>query len=223
MHIHKTCPICGSIDLIEFNNRPSSKCANCGSLERSRYMFLLLNRMGVLAPESSILHIAPEPGIASRLRQLCAGYTAAEYDRDQHEQWTSPVELIDLDNVLETVPDRYDLILHNHVLSHAKNSVSSVLAQLKDRLNPGGKMLFSVPVRQGVRSVVSQKTDAPGDQGVQQMFGELDVLDVLSGDGEIQVAMIDPYQFLAKAELGNAYVPGSVANVSGHSIFRIEA
>lgn len=225
------CPICGSHDIVPFNNRPNARCANCGGLERTRYLYLLLNRMGLLSPKASILHLAPEPGLFRKLSTLTSGYEAKDYDPSQYVKWSPEVGFANLCDVEGTVRQKYDLILHNHVLEHVPCSVSRVLQNLRERLKPRGIMLFSVPIRIGSETsedispeITHEERHARfGQWDHLRLFGDKDVLNVLYGKEQNPVKLIDPSMYLSGAELSEAAVPPAVCGLTGHSIFALEA
>lgn len=71
------CNLCACTEFIDFNNRPEALCKNCGSLERTRLLWLFLQQTKI-NKDTNILHIAPEKGIYDNLtsmtdfaRQIC--------------------------------------------------------------------------------------------------------------------------------------------------------
>lgn len=231
MNLIKSCPVCNSDDIIEFNGRPNARCNNCGSLERTRYLYLLLNRMGILKPDMSILHLAPEPGLFMRLSRLSRDFKAVDYDTSQYKNWSPSVGFIDLCKQDETLDGKYDLIIHNHVLEHVPCSVSKTLSDLRKRLNKGGVMLFSVPIRRNADTTEDLSDDLSEDDRKRlfgqwdhmRIFGDQDVLKVLKGREKNPVSIVDPYAYLSAIDLSTAFVPETVAGVTGSSIFRLNA
>jgi SAM-dependent methyltransferase len=192
---------------------------------------MLMNRMGVLRRDTSVLHPAPEPGLFFRISQLCREYKAVDYDPCQYDKWNPKVEFIDLCKIDETLEGTFDLIIHNHVLEHIPCSVSSVLAQLRSRLNQGGIMLFSVPIRPEAKTTENLDSNLThedrkrlfGQWDHLRIFGDQDVLDVLRGQEENPVSLVNPEEYLAPSELSAAFVPWTVSDLTGDSIFQISA
>ncbi|MCH2076142.1 MAG: class I SAM-dependent methyltransferase [Rhodobacteraceae bacterium] len=194
-------------------------------------MFLLLNRMGILHPDTSVLHFAPEPGMFRRLSQLCSSYTPMDYNVDQYDKWSPEVRFVDLCDVDGTVTGTYDLIIHNHVLEHVPCSVSSVVAKLKARLNPGGVMLFSIPTRAGVAtsedldpSLTHEERHARfGQWDHMRLFGADDVIEILNGSEDNGAELVPAYDYISPKEREMALLPPAIERLSGHSIYKVAA
>lgn len=143
------CNICGGTDFTDMPKRPSVRCAGCGSLERTRLTALYVSRHLELPPEPHILHFAPEPGLSALLRQLGRDHYRA-LDLDPARYPGLGVEHFDLCRDLHRLPrNRFDLIVHNHVLEHIECNYSAVLIRLAHALSDTGTMLFSVPIVPG--------------------------------------------------------------------------
>lgn len=118
MRFDPICPVCGSREFKDFGGRPNARCANCHSMERSRLMFVLLERLGLLRKGIRVLHFAPEFGIAARLRGLASEYVTADFDIKQYEKSFPQIVAVDLAKDKLSRFRGFDLILHNHVLEH---------------------------------------------------------------------------------------------------------
>ncbi len=143
------CNICGGTAFTDMPKRPRVRCADCGSLERTRVAALHLSEH--LRPRlgSHILHFAPERGFAAMLRELGgANYRAVDVDPSRYPGLD--VEPFDLCRDVFGLPlDRYDLIVHNHVLEHIECNYTAVLMRLARSLTETGTMMFSVPILPG--------------------------------------------------------------------------
>lgn len=231
MKIKACCPICNTDEFIDFNGRANARCKNCGAMERTRHMFLLLNRMGLLRANMSVLHFAPEPGMFRRLSQLCAVYKPMDYNPAQYAKWSPEVCFADLCDVDGTVDGTYDLIIHNHVLEHVPCSVSEVLAKLKARLNPGGRMLFSVPIRRRVASAEdldpslshAERHARFGQWDHMRVFGDQDVFSVLNGATGNNVQQVQTFDYISEKEQEMACLPDAIGWLSGHAILMMRA
>lgn len=143
------CNICGGTEFTDMPKRPNVRCADCGSLERTRLAALHISRHVRLPPEARILHFAPERGLAAMLREFGGdNYRALDIDPSRYPGLD--VESFDLcRDVFELPRDSFDLIVHNHVLEHVECNYSAVLARLARSLSDTGTMLFSVPIVPG--------------------------------------------------------------------------
>lgn len=143
------CNICGGTEFTDMPKRPKVRCADCGSLERTRLAALHISRHVRLPPEARILHFAPERGLAAMLRELGGdNYRALDIDPSRYPGLD--VESFDLCRDVFGLPrDSFDLIVHNHVLEHIECNYSAVLTRLARSLSDTGTMLFSVPIVPG--------------------------------------------------------------------------
>ena len=74
-HVRERCPACGfEGPFVAFGNPPrlGAQCPGCGSLERHRFLALLLDQ-GLIPEGSDILHFAPEARVGSLLRRVANG------------------------------------------------------------------------------------------------------------------------------------------------------
>ena len=142
------CNICGCSAFLDMPKRPRVRCADCGSLERTRVAALHVRQLDLLAG-SRILHCAPERGLSGLLRGIAgANYRAVDIDPERYPGLG--VERFDLcRDVFGLAVGSYDLIVHNHVLEHLECNYSAVLLRLARALSEGGTMLFSMPILPG--------------------------------------------------------------------------
>lgn len=138
------CPLCHS-HLSGFLNlhRPYHRwCPVCRSLQRHRLIWLFLERFTMITPEQpqTMLHFAPEPGLARRFAQMpyLRYITADRFDRSA---------MMRLD--ITTIPfdeNTFDLILCSQVLEHVPND-RQAMRELYRVLKPGGSALILVPIQ----------------------------------------------------------------------------
>ena len=137
------CPICDS-DLRAFLilHRPYHRwCPVCLSLQRHRLIWIFLQRHTSLLDNKhkKILHIAPEPSLASQLRVL----EKAHYISGDLEAHKAMIR-IDITNI--NMPDgSQDVIVCNHVLEHVRDD-SKAMSELARILNEDGFALITVPI-----------------------------------------------------------------------------
>ena len=65
------CNICDGTKFLDFNGRVGIMCVSCKSVERTRLVWMYIERLG-LHRDSRILHLAPERGIYDKLTKLVA-------------------------------------------------------------------------------------------------------------------------------------------------------
>lgn len=147
--IEVACPICGGRAFEAVKNRPNDRCSGCGSLRRTRAVWLLLSDHCKVMPAHRIAHFAPEKAISDKLMPLCgANYEAYDFAPARYK--FANAKKIDLCTDLGALEDGgYDLVIHNHVLEHVPCNYTVVLLGLHALLKPGGYHVFSVPILSG--------------------------------------------------------------------------
>lgn len=163
------CNLCGCERFVDMPKRPKVRCADCGSLERTRVAALYLAGADRPAQEASILHFAPERGLSRLLRPIGgANYRALDIDPDRYPDLG--VERFDLCADVFGLPEQsVDLIVHNHVIEHLECNYTAVLTRLVKALKPEGIMVFSMPILPGD---FSDEIVAASDQVKLERFGE---------------------------------------------------
>ena len=143
------CPICNNKEFKTYNNRKKAQCTKCKSLERGRYLWLVLQKMNILKPKIRVLHIAPENFLIKPLHDLCGDYYhPCDIEPNRYNNQIIKIFKLDMCSDLNKLPsDCFDLIIHNHVLEHIPCSVEAVLKSLIRIMKPGGYQFFTVPFR----------------------------------------------------------------------------
>lgn len=136
------CPICGhGFDRFKDDwNRPNALCWRCGSHERQRAQWLLLERRHeLLASARSLLHFSPEWCLVQRLREWPRlRYVTADLDAQNVD--------LHLDVTALALPDgAFDAVLCSHVLEHVPNDARA-MAELRRITAPTGFCLVMVPL-----------------------------------------------------------------------------
>lgn len=151
-----TCNICGGTEFRDFRGRANVQCVGCNSLERLRMLALHFETL-ILPRNARVLHIAPEEGIwrILRTRPEIGDYVVADYTPELYKFVTC--RKIDLCNLEEWPSDRFDLILHSHVLEHTRCNIAYTLYHLHRMLTPGGRHMFIVPFTKGAYDESFQK------------------------------------------------------------------
>ena len=133
------------------NARPNAKCASCGSLERTRLLYLYLEKLGLPKPGSRVLHFAAEKGLYDSISKIVdvKDYTVADIAPEKFP-FAKNVVRFDLCRDVETLPDDYfDLIINSHVLEHVKCDISYVLFHLHRALRTDGWHMCMIPFFSG--------------------------------------------------------------------------
>ena len=220
------CNICGGTAFVDMPKRPAVRCAQCGSLERTRVAALHLSGL-VLPVQPRILHFAPERGLSALLQARGgAGYRALDIDPSRYPGLR--VEPFDLcRDVFALAPASQDLIVHNHVLEHIECNYSAVLLRLTRALAPGGTMLFSMPILPGpftdelIEGSPDEKREKFGDMIHVRRFGTAFLQQTLG----MLFALPERYDLTARfseAELAEANIPPHHWRAyTGASIFKI--
>ncbi len=137
----RQCPICGHAGIMIGVGHPprwDARCANCGSRERHRLLWLWAKQDGAnRLMDKRILHFAPEKA----LRKALSGNPRYETADLRQAGVTHQVDITRL-----PMPDgRYDVVIVNHVLEHIDDDRRAI-RELYRVLCPGGVALLTVPL-----------------------------------------------------------------------------
>lgn len=139
------CNVCDRTDFFEGWYRPyqiDSKCPNCGSIERTRFMYEILSKniINELDPtKTKILHFAPEPIIENYLRRTFASYTSADL-------FAEADIIVNIEDI-KLPEESYDIVIASHVLEHVDDRLA--VNQIEKILKSAGKFVCMVPMVQG--------------------------------------------------------------------------
>lgn len=208
--------------------RPKVRCADCGSLERTRVAALYLLGNDRPAQNASILHFAPERGLSRLLRPIGgSNYRALDIDPSRYPDLG--VERFDLCADVFGLPEgSVDLIVHNHVIEHLACNYTAVLLRLSKALKPGGLMLFSLPILPGD---FTDEIIVASDQAKLERFGEslhvrrfgADVLQQTLGMVFDMPAEYDLTARFHESQLAEANIPPHHWHAyTGASVFRVK-
>jgi SAM-dependent methyltransferase len=136
------CPICGHrFDRFKDDwNRPNALCWRCGSAERHRMQWLVLNGpRGLLDGPRSMLHFAPEWALRHKLERLDGvRYITGDLNPDGVD--------LRLDVTALDLPDQsFDAVLCSHVLEHVDDD-RAAMRELARVTALGGWCLVMVPL-----------------------------------------------------------------------------
>jgi SAM-dependent methyltransferase len=137
-----TCPVCEhSFDAFKNDwNRVGALCWRCGSHERHRAQWLLLQRRPELLEDArSLLHFSPEWCLRRRFEAIAGlRYVTADLDPDGVD--------VQLDVTCLKLPDGvFDAVLCSHVLEHVPHDAKA-MRELRRITAPQGFCLVMVPL-----------------------------------------------------------------------------
>ncbi len=143
------CNLCGARSFIDYAGRAAAMCTECGSVERTRALKLILDHFKLIWPGARVLHIAPELGIARHIHATVGeGYDPVDLAPERYREVGA--RRFDLAEDAARLPGAtYDLILHSHVMEHITCDVTSVLWHLHRAIKFSGKHVFCVPIMPG--------------------------------------------------------------------------
>ena len=197
------CPVCGH----EFDgfkddrNRPDALCWRCGSHERHRAQWLLLERRSeLLAEAQSLLHFAPEWALRDRLRRIGhLRYVTADLDRPDVD--------LNLDvTSLELSDGCFDAVICSHVLEHVTDD-GAAMNELCRITAPGGWCLVMVPLDLG-RAATYEDSRITEPKQREQAFGRPDHVRVYGTDigDRLAAAGFQVEQIRPREEFGDCLV-----------------
>jgi len=145
------CNLCGSEEFVDMNQttRKNVKCKKCGSLERTRLLWMYLQKFKI-DKETKLLHIAPEKGLYKALLKLLNKhhYIVGDVNPKQYSFVEECIE-INLCNLENQPSFEYDLIIHSHVLEHIPCNIAYTLFHLHRMLKKDGYHIFIIPFLNG--------------------------------------------------------------------------
>ena len=193
------CPLCGhGFDRFKADwNRPNALCWRCGSHERHRAQWLVLNgARGLLRGPRSLLHFAPEWTLRHRLEQV-----------DGLRYVTADLYMEDVDlrldvTALDLPDDGFDAVLCSHVLEHVDDDAAA-MRELARVTAPGGWCLVMVPLDLGRQETYEDPAITAPEERV-RAFWQHDHVRLYAADiGErLTAAGFDVERIRPRAELG---------------------
>ena len=162
------CPICNS-GLRSFPaiyREHMRWCPVCFSLQRHRLVWLFLHSpyVQIRSQPRRMLHLAPEPGIATRLAALS---NLSYINADMFDP--SAMLRLDLCN-LGTCDNAFDLVYCSHVLEHVQSDLRA-LSEMRRVLRPGSHAIILVPITAAATFEDPTLTD-PAER--ERLFGQHD-------------------------------------------------
>lgn len=171
-----TCPICQSQTFKSSIGRPYNVCLNCGSLERTRVIYMALAKLGIPHFNDRILHFAPEKCFIDLFSKSHGDkYETVDLFPEKYKHLTRRIKRFDICEDLYSLPsESWDLILHNHVLEHLFCSVKGVLRGFDRILKPGGVMIFTIPIHAKYPTTIEDLNPDLSDAEREKKLGQKD-------------------------------------------------
>ena len=166
------CPICGrrARRFAPYHGRERAQCVHCRSLERHRALWLWLRRR--IPADATVLHVAPEEGIAARLRSLPIDYVSTDLE--------SPLAMRNDDITALPDPDgSFDIVICNHVLEHIPDD-RSAMREIYRVLRPGGFAVLQHPIAPQPETFEDPSVTSPDER--LRLFGQHDHVRVYGWD-----------------------------------------
>ncbi len=167
------CPCCGNSSskfLAKGNGitlRQNAECAHCGSLERTRLLYLYLqNETSIFSGSPKVLHFAPETILKEKLSP-----NPNYIDVDINPNFASvAMDITDIQ-----FPDsHFDYIICSHVLGHIPDEQKAI-SELYRVLKPGGNLFLLSLLDQKLDKTIEKDNTELSPQKKLEIYGESDL------------------------------------------------
>lgn len=167
------CPVCGQLGPRTFapgpGGRPDASCPHCASLERHRFLSILLSCLTpTLGEIDLLLDVAPSPQTTPLLARLGANrHLRMDFDPGADGR------LVDVQASVTDLPlgdDSVDLVTCFHVLEHVPDD-RAAMREIARVLKPGGLGIVQVPWR---RDRETDEDPSAGPEERIRRFGQID-------------------------------------------------
>lgn len=167
-----TCPLCqysaNAFEPFGVNPRPDARCPQCGSLERTRLLWLTLERTSGLAERKvRLLHFAPELTLQKALRSMTnVSYVSADLEKHRADV------VADLTKGTPFPDGSFDAVVCSHVLEHVDDD-HVALREIGRLLAPGGKGYLMVPLDSKLAQTIEDPSVTDPEERL-RLFGQTD-------------------------------------------------
>jgi SAM-dependent methyltransferase len=142
------CPICQSSKFHQKSGRNNAKCDSCLAIERTRLLYMVLEKFELLKPNIRILHVEPEPALMKIFSRISpSSYFPFSVNPDRYN--TDVLGLKSPCDMDKFPYQSFDLIIHNHFLEQIPLPVKYSLKVFSEILKPGGHHLFTTMIEKG--------------------------------------------------------------------------
>ena len=143
------CPLCDKSfrRFLSYGANPSREnvcCPYCGSLERHRLLWVILQKMwesNELNSSGNLLHVAPEPVFQKKFTNMF-DYISIDLD-GANAMMAMDITSLDFDD------EKFDVVICNHVLEHVPDDMAA-LSELYRVMKPGSWGSIQVPIKGSV-------------------------------------------------------------------------
>lgn len=131
-----------SVDIVGGGIRKSCVCPRCHSLDRYRWvLYVIEHHTDILTRPCKVLHIAPEAGIAQKIRQ-----TNPQCDYLTGDLRVGKGDMkVDVTDMKDFADQTFDYILMNHVLEHVPDEAKAI-SEIQRCLKDDGVAVLSFPI-----------------------------------------------------------------------------
>ena len=143
------CPICSHSKFQKRSGRENARCTSCKAIERTRLLYMVLNKFEVLKPNIKILHIEPESSLIKIFTKLSPysyfpfSVTPDNYDSRVYKL-ESPCDITKFPH------QSFDLIIHNHLIEKIPFPIKYTLKTLSKTLKPTGYHFYTTNIEKGL-------------------------------------------------------------------------
>ena len=135
------CNICKfSLSRFVVSNNNNLLCPKCGSLNRTRRLYKLLNDKQAL--KGNILHFSPPKSLYNKLKTLDIDYFSSDFENEFAADYSYNITDIPIDD------DFFDTIICYHVLEHIEDDIKAI-SELYRVLKPKGTCYIQAPFKDG--------------------------------------------------------------------------
>lgn len=174
------CPLCGSLDFMNYSGRPAAVCKGCGAMERHRCLAGVFQTLPEFQRRGRCLDIAPlNPKVyGAYLKRL--GWSHLGVDKWRKGNPSDPREVGFIDREVDVVDmnifptGHFNLIIMQHVIEEVPDYRQG-FAEIARVLNPSGVALLEIPYN---KNLPQTQPAAPNRYGNLWAFGA-DLADIL--------------------------------------------
>lgn len=186
--------------------RKNGKCPYCGAIDRTRWLYYVLDKhTDISAISGRVLHFAPEGTIEAYIRKN-AGI-------DYYSGDIVPGKAMHVIDITD-IPYKdglFDYVISSHILEHIEDEARAV-SEIKRVLKKDGKWIFSFPICAEIETYEDREIDSPekrlisyGQEDHVRLYGNDFVerfgkyglkLEVYSPQDELNDEQIDKYGFI---------------------------
>lgn len=164
------CPACMS-DVAAWEpgpgGRPNATCPHCRSLERHRFLSIVLRDLKLYTQTASrVLEYAPQPQVRKILKNQVGEGRYVGIDLMDERFLDAKTDACNL----PFVDDSFDLMVQFHVLEHIPDDAAAI-SEMARVLKPGGIAFVQVPYRDSV--LTEEDPDASPEERTRR-FGQVD-------------------------------------------------